>query len=110
MKLYWWKVRYFFKRLWQSFLRLFQQKPYSIKPTGTVSLVTSHSQGIHPVHQPKYFRRFKMECNIDKHELEFRHLSEDERKSLNSILKDYKKKHEQDLNIRLVSKKEHARA
>lgn len=51
-----------------------------------------------------------MECKIDKHDLNFRHLPEDQRKSLNSILEDFKKKHEQDLNIRLVSKKEHARA
>lgn len=75
-----------------------------------MSIVSFHSDGIHPVHQSKYFRRFKMECKIDKHDLNFRHLPEDQRKSLNSILEDFKKKHEQDLNIRLVSKKEHARA
>lgn len=48
-------------------------------------------------------------CSIDKEELEFRHLTSEQRKTLNTLINDYNKKHEQDLNIRLLSKREHER-
>lgn len=54
-------IKNFFIRIWRFF---FPKKIRSIKPTGTCSLITNSSGGIHPVHSPKYFRSMKLDGEI----------------------------------------------